>query len=71
MSYWTNKITEEYSLIGRPCWYQKSYSTGITASFIKEASVKQTSKGTEAIATLENGIIAIEKCAIRILTENL
>ena len=59
MSYWTNKLTEQSSLIGRPCWYQKSYNTNITFAFIKEVNIKQTAKGKEAIAILDNGITAV------------
>ncbi len=59
MSYWTNKLTEQSSLIGQPCWYQKSYNTNITFALIKEVSIKQTAKGKEAIATLDNGITAV------------
>lgn len=59
MSYWTNKLAEQSSLIGRPCWYQKPYHTNITFSLIKEVSVKQNSKGKEAIATLENGTTTV------------
>lgn len=59
MSYWTNKLTEQSSLIGRPCWYQKPYGTDITFSLIKEVKVTQKAKGKEAIATLENGTTAV------------
>lgn len=59
MSYWTNKLTEQSSLIGRPCWYQKPYNSDITFSLIKEVQVKQKSKGKEAVAILENGTTAV------------
>jgi hypothetical protein len=59
MSYWTNKLTEQSSLIGRPCWYQKPYNTDIVFGLIKDVSVKQTMKGKEAIATLDNGVVAV------------
>ena len=59
MSYWTNKLTEQSSLIGRPCWYQKPYNTNITFALIKEVNIKQTAKGKEAIATLDNGMTAV------------
>lgn len=59
MSYFTNKLTEETSLVGRPCWYQKPYSTDITFSRIKEVSIRETSKGKEAIVTLNNGVTAV------------
>ena len=56
MSYWTNKLTEQNSLIGRPCFYQKPYNTDTTFALIKEVQIKQNAKGKEAIATLDNGI---------------
>ena len=59
MSYWTNKLTEQSSLIGRPCWYQKPYNTNITFALIKEVNIKQTAEGKEAIATLDNGMTAV------------
>ncbi len=59
MSYWTNKLAEQSSLIGRLCWYQKSYNTDIVSGHIKDVSIKQTVKGIEAIATLDNGVVAV------------
>ena len=56
MSYWTNKLTD---LIGRPCFYQKPYNTDITFGLIKEVQIKQNAKGKEAIATLDNGVVAV------------
>ena len=59
MSYWTNKLTEKDSLIGRPCWYQKPYNTDITFGVIKEVQIKQNTKGKSAVAILDNGVVAV------------
>lgn len=59
MSYWTNKLVEQNSLINRPCFYKRPYQEDITFAQIKEVTTKVTAKGNQVTAILDNGIVAV------------
>ena len=59
MSYWTNKLVEEGSLLNRPCWYQKPYSEDITFAQIKEVKIDETKNCKAVTCILTNGVTAV------------
>ena len=59
MSYYTDRLPRQGSIINMPCWYQKSYSQDITFSKIKEVNIEDTVKGRTITCLLNNGTIAV------------
>lgn len=59
MSYWTNKLVEENSLINKQCWYRVPYSGDLNVALIKEVKFTTTNKAKIVTCTLNNGVVAV------------
>ena len=63
MSYWTNKLVEQNSLINRPCFYKTPLKHNeFSFAQIREINTKVTEKGNQVTAILDNGIVAVLHC---------